>query len=143
MLSVLLRQEGLFSMCVILIGHLTYYLLSSGKTLAFGVPAVSKLVGSSGDNGTFKASKKMKGKKGSKSSVQILAVAPTRELAIQTHDTFSDLGKPFGLTSVAVFGGVDKGPQRLALQEASAAMVVGTPGRILDLINEGALDLSA
>lgn len=114
----------------------------SGKTLAFGVPAVSKLVGSMGVEGTFKPSKKSKGKKSSK-SVQILAVAPTRELAIQTHDTFSELGKPFGLTSVAVFGGVDKGPQRLALREASAAMVVGTPGRILDLIDEGVLDLSA
>ena len=46
------------------------------------------------------------------------------------------------MASVAVFGGVDKEPQRRALQDVNAAMVVGTPGRILDLINEGACDLS-
>lgn len=143
MLSALLKLEGLFSCTSESPGAFDLMHAFSGKTLAFGVPAVSKLVGSMGVEGTFKPSKKSKGKKSSKSGVQILAVAPTRELAIQTHDTFSELGKPFGLTSVAVFGGVDKGPQRLALREASAAMVVGTPGRILDLIDEGVLDLSA
>ena len=72
----------------------------------------------------------------------MLVLAPTRELAIQTHETFSQLGEPHGLKSVALFGGVDKAPQRRALNEEGATMVVGTPGRILDLINEGACDLS-
>lgn len=76
-------------------------------------------------------------------------VAPTRELAIQTHDTLSTLGKPFGIASVAVFGGVPKGPQVEMLKNAAKAkggmvtrIVVGTPGRILDLVQEGACDLS-
>lgn len=79
----------------------------------------------------------------------MLVVAPTRELAIQTHDTLSALGKPFGIASVAVFGGVPKDPQIKMLKNASKAkdgmvtrIVVGTPGRILDLMQEGACDLS-
>ena len=74
-------------------------------------------------------------------------VAPTRELALQTHDTLSALGATFNIASVAVFGGVDKGPQVKALKNEEkdgkvTRIVVGTPGRILDLVNEGACDLS-
>lgn len=75
-------------------------------------------------------------------------VAPTRELAIQTHDTLSALGKPFGIASVAVFGGVPKGPQIEMLKNATnmkgrmmTRIIVGTPGRILDLMEEGVCDL--
>ena len=83
--------------------------------------------------------------------MSVLVLAPTRELAIQTHETLEKLGAPFGIASVAVYGGVDKGPQIKALknmnkEKGSAGMVtrivVGTPGRILDLANEGACDLS-
>lgn len=81
--------------------------------------------------------------------MSILVVAPTRELAIQTHDTLSALGKPFGIASVAVFGGVPKEPQVRMLKNANKAkdglttrIIVGTPGRILDLMQEGACDLS-
>ena len=74
-------------------------------------------------------------------------MAPTRELAIQTHETLEKLGEPFGIASVAVYGGVDKGPQIKALKNMNKGgmttrIVVGTPGRILDLVNEGACDLS-
>ncbi|KAF8350285.1 P-loop containing nucleoside triphosphate hydrolase protein [Amanita rubescens] len=109
----------------------------SGKTLAFGIPALARLVKSSEAQ-----------KKGSKSTVSVLVVAPTRELALQTHDTLSALGKSFGIASVAVFGGVPKEPQVKMLRNASKVkdglttrIVVGTPGRILDLIQEGACDL--
>ncbi|KAJ3562879.1 hypothetical protein NP233_g9305 [Leucocoprinus birnbaumii] len=109
----------------------------SGKTLAFGIPALSRLIQQSPPK-----SKKQ-------STVSVLVVAPTRELAIQTHDTLSALGKPFGIASVAVFGGVPKDPQIQMLKNASKAkdgmvtrIVVGTPGRILDLMQEGACDLS-
>lgn len=108
----------------------------SGKTLAFGIPALSRLIHSP-----------PKSKK--QSTVSVLVVAPTRELAIQTHDTLSALGKPFGIASVAVFGGVPKDPQIKMLKNASKSkdgmvtrIVVGTPGRILDLMQEGACDLS-
>ena len=83
------------------------------------------------------------------STVSILVVAPTRELAIQTHETLSTLGKSFGIASVAVFGGVPKEPQVKMLKNASKGkdgmvtrIIVGTPGRILDLMQEGACDLS-
>jgi len=76
-------------------------------------------------------------------------VAPTRELALQTHDTLTSLGAPFGIASVAVFGGVPKEPQVKMLKNASKGkdgmttkIIVGTPGRILDLMQEGACDLS-
>ncbi|KAI5991311.1 DEAD-domain-containing protein [Pisolithus orientalis] len=103
----------------------------SGKTLAFGIPALSRLI-ATGSNG---------------SAINVLVVAPTRELAIQTHDTLSALGAPFGMASVAVYGGVDKSPQIKALSNNSedgktTRIVVGTPGRILDLVNDGACDLS-
>ncbi|KAG8923331.1 RNA-dependent ATPase [Tulasnella sp. 418] len=106
----------------------------SGKTLAFGLPALSRLV----DNNTD--SNKKKGP-----DVSVLVVAPTRELAIQTHDTLLALGEPFGILSVCLFGGMDKGAQKKSLQGSKGEIVrivVGTPGRILDLLNEGALDLS-
>ncbi|KAF9529457.1 P-loop containing nucleoside triphosphate hydrolase protein [Crepidotus variabilis] len=108
----------------------------SGKTLAFGIPALCQLIASP-----------------SQSSISVLVVAPTRELAIQTHDTLSVLGKPFGIASVAVFGGVPKEPQIKMLRKVTAGkkkengglvtrIVVGTPGRILDLMQEGVCDLS-
>ncbi|KAI0668725.1 DEAD-domain-containing protein [Trametes maxima] len=105
----------------------------SGKTLAFGLPALARLL---------KEPKKQKG-----TTVSVLVVAPTRELAIQTHETFEKLGEPFGIASVAVFGGVDKGPQIKTLKNANkdgktTRIIVGTPGRILDLVNDGACDLS-
>ncbi len=74
-------------------------------------------------------------------------MAPTRELAIQTHETLEQLGQPFGIASVAVYGGVDKGPQIKTLKNMNkdgktTRIIVGTPGRILDLVNDGACDLS-
>lgn len=106
----------------------------SGKTLAFGIPALVKLI-------TNKAALQSPG-------VSILVVAPTRELALQTHDTLSAIGKPFKIASVAVFGGVPKDPQVKMLaksrksKDSTTKIIVGTPGRILDLCNDGACDLS-
>ncbi|KAL5518481.1 DBP3 [Sanghuangporus vaninii] len=108
----------------------------SGKTLAFGIPAICRIVSNQSNSSKPKKSKSKQGQ------ISVLAVAPTRELALQTHETFRELGKPFGLTSIAVYGGVDKAPQRQALKDKSAAMIVGTPGRMLDLVNDGSCDLS-
>ena len=104
--------------------------------MAFGIPAVCHIVNSQNNVSNPKKSKSKQGR------ISVLAVAPTRELALQTHETFTQLGKPFGLSSIAVYGGVDKAPQRQALKEKNAAMIVGTPGRILDLVNDGSCDLS-
>lgn len=114
----------------------------SGKTLAFGIPALAQLLSVS-----VKKSKKNKKAVTDGSGISVLVVAPTRELAIQTHDTLSALGAPFHIGSVAVYGGVDKAPQTKALSRAredgmTTRIVVGTPGRILDLVNDGACDLS-
>ncbi|KAJ6573894.1 P-loop containing nucleoside triphosphate hydrolase protein [Mycena vulgaris] len=108
----------------------------SGKTLAFGIPALARLITAPPpDDGG--------------STISVLVVAPTRELAIQTHDTLSALGAPLGIASVAVFGGVPKEPQVRMLRNmnkgkggATTRVVVGTPGRILDLVQEGVCDLS-
>jgi len=108
----------------------------SGKTLAFGIPGLVRIVSASHSH----------------SKPVALVVAPTRELAIQIHDSIGPLGTPFNIRSVAVFGGVDKAGQIKALQHdkkskskdggMTTRVVVGTPGRILDLINDGILDLS-
>ncbi|KAJ7480040.1 DEAD-domain-containing protein [Mycena galericulata] len=107
----------------------------SGKTLAFGIPALARLITAPPPSG-------------GSSTISVLVVAPTRELAIQTHDTLSALGAPLGIASVAVFGGVPKEPQVRMLRNlnkgkgATTRVVVGTPGRILDLVQEGVCDLS-
>ncbi|EKM60395.1 uncharacterized protein PHACADRAFT_23751 [Phanerochaete carnosa HHB-10118-sp] len=113
----------------------------SGKTMAFGLPALARMLSGS-------IAQPSKGE----STVSALVLAPTRELAIQTHDTFAVLGEPFGIASVAIFGGVGKKDQVDALRsinkqkgkgkQATTRTVVGTPGRILDLINDGVCDLS-
>jgi ATP-dependent RNA helicase DBP3 len=74
--------------------------------------------------------------------VEALVLAPTRELALQTHDALSALPLP-AVRSVAVYGGVAKGAQLAALRGAGARVVVGTPGRVMDLMADGSLDLSA
>ncbi|KAF9490035.1 DEAD-domain-containing protein [Pleurotus eryngii] len=105
----------------------------SGKTLAFGIPLLSRLLASPP----------------SSSGVAALIVAPTRELAVQTHDTLSALGEQFGIGSVAVYGGVSKEAQINLLKakqgeksKTTTRIVVGTPGRILDLSQDGTCDLS-
>jgi ATP-dependent RNA helicase DBP3 len=112
------------------------FVVQSGKTLAFGIPALCHLL-------------KRPMKANDSSTISVLVVAPTRELALQTHDTLSSLGKPFGIASVAVFGGVPKEPQARMLKKASRSkdgmttrIIVGTPGRILDFMQEGVCDLS-
>jgi ATP-dependent RNA helicase DBP3 len=117
----------------------------SGKTLAFGIPALSRLL--IWHLKIPATALEERNRSRTSSTVTVLVVAPTRELALQTHDTLSTLGAPFGIASVAVFGGVDKAPQIKSLANANkdgkvTRILVGTPGRILDLVNDGACDLS-
>lgn len=120
----------------------------SGKTFAFGVPALQKLVLSGGSSAaaatTGKGSKKG-GKKGGNGSpnVSVLVIAPTRELAKQTHDNLLMLAPTLGFGSVCLYGGVPRGEQERELYGSPAVrIVVGTPGRVLDLARDGVLDLS-
>lgn len=119
---------------LIILHHCPLHWVNSGKTLAFGIPALARLLTSKSED----------------TQPKVLVVAPTRELAIQTHDTLLALGEPFGIKSVALFGGVDKSSQIQALKksksnksrEGAVKVLVGTPGRILDLVNDGSCDLS-
>ena len=97
----------------------------SGKTLAFGVPCIRSIISSS----------RVKG-----SPARAVIVSPTRELAAQIHTQIETLASPAKLSAVCVYGGVPKDPQRLALK--TAHIIVATPGRLNDLINEGSADLS-
>jgi ATP-dependent RNA helicase DBP3 len=119
-------------------------LIYSGKTLGFGIPALARLLSSPSH-----AEKPKKKKNSSTSTVSVLILAPTRELAVQTHDTLSALGAPHGIASVALFGGVPKDAQIKMLKNMDYSkdgkitkIIVGTPGRILDLLQEGHCDLS-
>ena len=97
----------------------------SGKTLAFAVPCI-RYITSLTQNKQFQGAK-------------AVVVSPTRELALQIHEQIVKLAAPAGLDVVCVYGGVSKEEQRRMLRTAS--VIVATPGRLNDLINEGAADL--
>lgn len=108
----------------------------SGKTFAFGLPALQHLVTKHKvlDSGK----KKAKG-----AQVNVLVIAPTRELAIQTEENMAKLGKSMGIGMICLYGGVSKQEQvRLLNQSPPVRIVVGTPGRVLDMARDGSLDLS-
>jgi len=95
----------------------------TGKTAAFVLPILQRLT------------------QGPRRRVRVLVVAPTRELAEQTHQTSLDLGKNIGIRSVSVYGGVSKSGQISQLRRG-VEIVVACPGRLLDLAQDGAIDLS-
>ncbi|WP_419775157.1 DEAD/DEAH box helicase [Ignavigranum ruoffiae] len=94
----------------------------TGKTAAFGLPMLNKLVDSL-------------------SSIQGLVVAPTRELAIQVQEEIFRLGKGQRARVYVVYGGSPIGKQIDRIQRLKPDIVVGTPGRILDLIRRKVLKL--
>ena len=101
----------------------------TGKTGAFALPALSRLAELQDVNGRSGAP-------------QILALAPTRELALQVAEAFDTYAKHLDDVSVlAVYGGSPYGPQLSALRRG-AQVIVGTPGRVIDHIERGSLDLS-
>ncbi len=93
----------------------------TGKTLAFGLPLLQRI-------------------DASKPVTQALVIAPTRELAQQVHEDLK-IGSALGITSISVYGGVPYEEQIEALT-GGVHVVVGTPGRLLDHLNRGNLDLS-
>ena len=94
----------------------------TGKTAAFAIPILERV-----DTALR--------------SPQALIVVPTRELALQVTREFGALGKYRHAREVAIYGGVPYGPQERALARG-ATIVVGTPGRLLDHIERGQLDLA-
>lgn len=98
----------------------------SGKTMAFAVPCVRHIL-------SLPAKQRNKG-------ARAVIVSPTRELAMQSYEQIMLLAKVSGLQAVCVYGGVPKDEQRKSLRTAD--IVVATPGRLNDLIQEGCADLS-
>lgn len=114
--------------------------LSSGKTIAFGLPALQHVLD---HPPPASSNKQWKGKGKTTPHVSVLVIAPTRELAIQTHVTMEKLANALGFGSICLYGGVSKHDQIQQLSSSPAIrVVVGTPGRVLDLAREGTLDLS-
>ncbi len=72
--------------------------------------------------------------------IRALIITPTRELALQIDECFTDYGKYTGLHHTAVFGGVKQGPQTDKLR-GGIDILIATPGRLLDLIGQGFIDL--
>lgn len=93
----------------------------SGKTLAFAIPAVEAI-------------------DPRRRSVQVLVLTPTRELAVQVGSVFEQVAGRRGIQTALVFGGRGIQPQIAAVRRG-AQVVVGTPGRILDLLRQNALRL--
>ncbi|WP_243395263.1 DEAD/DEAH box helicase [Nocardioides currus] len=103
----------------------------TGKTLAFGIPVLQRSVAQ--DDPAYADMPQGK--------PQALIVAPTRELALQVSSDLTLASKDLGLRVLTVYGGVGYDGQLDAL-ESGVDVVVGTPGRLIDLANRKALDLS-
>jgi superfamily II DNA/RNA helicase len=104
----------------------------TGKTLGFGIPMIQRVISPKDD--AF-ATLKTAGKP------QALAVAPTRELAVQVSGDLEHAGKDRAVRVLTIYGGRAFEPQIAALQRG-VEIVVGTPGRLIDLAKQGYLDLS-
>ncbi|WP_403022456.1 DEAD/DEAH box helicase [Salinibacterium sp. GXW1014] len=102
----------------------------SGKTIAFGVPVVERLMENNGGKGR---------KPGRKPRALILA--PTRELAMQIDRTVQPIARSVGLFTTTIVGGVPQHKQVMSLQRG-VDIVIATPGRVEDLVDQGRLDLS-
>jgi ATP-dependent RNA helicase RhlE len=101
----------------------------TGKTAAFALPIIDRLSRNARADLQSRAPR-------------CLILCPTRELALQIQESFRSYGKHTRLTNAVIFGGVNQNPQVRALK-AGLDVVVATPGRLLDLMNQGFVDLRA
>ncbi|MGM0497116.1 MAG: DEAD/DEAH box helicase [Bacteroidota bacterium] len=100
----------------------------TGKTAAFAIPILQHLHKDNRKNNNFRKTK-------------ALIITPTRELAIQIGESFSTYGKYTGIKNTVIFGGVNQGKQTEALRKG-VDILVATPGRLLDLMNQGFIKLN-
>ncbi|MEG1544055.1 MAG: DEAD/DEAH box helicase [Tannerellaceae bacterium] len=99
----------------------------TGKTAAFSIPIIQKLYEQNKINRTR--------------GIKALVLTPTRELAIQIDESFASYGYFTGLRHTVIFGGVGQKPQTDALRQG-VDVLIATPGRLLDLINQGFVHLN-
>jgi ATP-dependent RNA helicase RhlE len=102
----------------------------TGKTAAFALPILHRLT--AGGNPP----------KGSGRRIRVLVLSPTRELASQIFDSVNTYGKHTALRSAVIYGGVNQRPQVQKLQRG-VDILIATPGRLFDLMNQGFVDLSS
>ncbi|MFM7216665.1 MAG: DEAD/DEAH box helicase [Bacteroidota bacterium] len=98
----------------------------TGKTAAFALP-ILQLMHGEGDHAKAPY-------------VHALILAPTRELALQINESFDAYGKNLGLRNAVIFGGVSQVPQEAAMKKG-VDILVATPGRLLDLMQQGLVRL--
>jgi len=99
----------------------------TGKTAAFAIPILQHIYNSKHQNIGFR-------------NIKSLIVTPTRELAIQIQESFSKYGKYTGIKNTVIFGGVKQGAQTQILNKG-VDVLIATPGRLLDLMNQGFISL--
>jgi ATP-dependent RNA helicase RhlE len=99
----------------------------TGKTAAFAIPILQIL---------YQQKQEERGPR----NIKVLILTPTRELAIQIDESFAAYGKYTGLTHTVIFGGVSQLNQTNILRRG-VDILVATPGRLLDLISQGFIDL--
>lgn len=99
----------------------------SGKTASYVLPILMNLKGNTESNDR---------------NINVLVLVPTRELAVQVQEVFRQFsaGLPYPMRSLAVFGGASINPQMKALYKVN--ILVATPGRLIDLVNSNALQLT-
>ena len=103
----------------------------TGKTAAFALPLIHRLL----------ASPAPKSRRGVVLA-RVLVLSPTRELATQIAESFAAYSRGTRLSGTVIFGGVGQRPQERALQRG-VDVIVATPGRLIDLMEQGLLDFSA
>ena len=99
----------------------------TGKTAAFAIPILQHLYNDKNLRSGFR-------------EIKTLVVTPTRELAIQIQESFSKYGKYTGIRNTVIFGGVKQGGQTQTLNKG-VDVLIATPGRLLDLMNQGFISL--
>ncbi len=100
----------------------------TGKTAAFAIPVLQLMY-----NKPFQGP--------GRRPIRTIVLTPTRELAIQISESFTAYGRHTGLKNVVVYGGVGQKPQTDALK-AGVDILIATPGRLLDLMNQGHVHLN-
>jgi ATP-dependent RNA helicase RhlE len=99
----------------------------TGKTAAFAIPVLQQLYNKNKTKGAPR--------------IKALVLTPTRELAIQIDESFIAYGRNISIRSMVIFGGVSQHPQTQSLKRG-VDVLIATPGRLLDLMNQGFIDLN-
>ena len=100
----------------------------TGKTAAFAIPIIQAL---------YHQENRIKNKR----LIQVLVLAPTRELAEQIKESFRNYSRDLQIKTEVIYGGVSQKNQEIALKNG-LDVLVATPGRLLDLMNQGLVDVS-